>query len=177
MAEANLLRIAILDGDDGSRVGENIEQRVESADVIQQEHGKRDQRIAANLKFLEQAGEVVQRRFALARGSGGEQDETGIAHRDELESQGIVDRAIIGNDVESISFGEADCGLYFGNRLELFTLQRVAASQRHHNAAGIDQRQKERDDLGRIISLDCDHRAAHDVCRREPRLPRLDLIA
>jgi len=69
--------VARADRDHCAAVRERVEERVDPADVVEQQKRQRDHALPRRLELLEQACEVVKRGLALARRARREQDKTG----------------------------------------------------------------------------------------------------
>ena len=66
---------AVLDRHHTARVGQDVQQRIHAADVVEEQKRQRAERMPRDPELLEKRDEVVDRRFALSGGPGREEDE------------------------------------------------------------------------------------------------------
>ena len=100
--------VAIVHGDDAAGVGEDVEEGIDATDMVEEEEGQGDHRVAAGLELLEEAHEVVQGGLALPRGTGGEEDEAGVTGGNQPTGQFVAHIAVVADEPTLLMLVQAD---------------------------------------------------------------------
>src|SRR5262245_45242150 len=105
-----------------TEVAQRVEERVEAANVIEQQEGDRAIAVARLAKLFEQLRQGVKDRFRLTGGSRAEEDQSGLAPRAQCLEQGMAAMPRLSGDGSLIAIVDVDPEIEFRDLCELFVL-------------------------------------------------------